>query len=298
MAANDTRTVSRLTGVSGDIGAAASRRLACDGLATLINYGGKTSAAGQLVQDEELGSEGPTHRIAVAVHPSLLANALQETPHNGDVGRTERGRLTELHMMAVVRAMTVDLDSGSTAGRLYGDSLANTLALYLLSRYAVRLYTPAVQGDRTAIQLGGQARRLGGYKGGLPGYRLKRVLDHIRDNLSNDLSIAQLAAIAGMSPHYFAELFRRSTGRAPHQYVLLQRIERAKESLRDPRHSVIEAGLDAGFVNPSHFARIFRKLVGMSPSVFRSEINRVESTRAQSPTREGPCGVTDFARNR
>jgi AraC family transcriptional regulator len=221
-----------------------------------------------VVNDTRTVPEGPTHRIAGAVHPSLLANALQETAHNGDAGRTDRGKLTELHMMAVLRAMTADLDAGSTAGRLYGESLANTLASYLFNRHAVQPYTPAV------------------HKGGLPGYRLKRVLDHIRENLSNDLSIAQLAAIAGMSPHYFAELFRRSTGRAPHQYVLLQRIERAKESLRDPRQSVIEAGLDAGFVNPSHFARIFRKLVGMSPSVFRSEINRVESTRAQSPTRE------------
>jgi AraC family transcriptional regulator len=100
--------------------------------------------------------------------------------------------------------------------------------------------------------------------------RIKRVLDHIGDNLCGDLSLPQLAAIAGMSPHYFAEMFRQSTGRAPHQYVLLQKIERAKEALRDPKRSVIEAALDAGFQNPSHFARMFRKLVGITPSGFQS----------------------------
>jgi AraC family transcriptional regulator len=101
------------------------------------------------------------------------------------------------------------------------------------------------------------------------------VIDHIGDNLSGDLSLSQLAAIAGMSPHYFAELFRQSTGSAPHQYVLRQRIERAKERLCDPNRSIIEAALDAGFQNPSHFARVFRKFVGISPSGFQSVIRPI-----------------------
>jgi AraC-like DNA-binding protein len=61
-------------------------------------------------------------------------------------------------------------------------------------------------------------------------HRLKRVLDYIGDNVAADLHLAQLAAVAGMSSHYFAELFRQSTGLAPHQYVLSHRIERAKQS--------------------------------------------------------------------
>ena len=69
---------------------------------------------------------------------------------------------------------------------------------------------------------------------GLPGYRLKRVLDHIGDNFAEDLSLSQLAAVARISPHYFVELFKQSTGQAPHRYLLLQRIERAKRSLRQP----------------------------------------------------------------
>ena len=155
--------------------------------------------------------------------------------------------------MAVLLAMRTDLDSGSPAGRLYGESLANTLAVYLLNRYTVRQYTPIA------------------YRSGLPGYRLRRVLDYIGDNLADDLTLSELAAVAGMSPHYFADLFRRSTGYAPHQYVLLQRIERAKQALSDTRCSVLEVGLDAGFQNSSHFARVFRRFVGTSPSQFRSQ---------------------------
>ena len=128
------------------------------------------------------------------------------------------------------------------------------MAVYLLNRYTVRRYTPTA------------------YRGGLPGYRLRRVLDFIGDNLADDLSLSQLAAVAGMSPHYFAELFSKSTGYPAHRFVLLQRIERAKQSLLDPGRSILEIGLDAGFQNPSHFARMFRKFVGLSPSRFKSEM--------------------------
>jgi AraC family transcriptional regulator len=203
---------------------------------------------------DELRWKGPTHRIAVAIHPSLLVNALDESAHERNIELIEHWNLTDQNIVAALLAMTTDLDTGSPAGRLYGECLANALAVYLLDRYAVRHYTPVA------------------YKGGLPRYRLKRVLDHIGDNLAEDLTLAQLAAVAGMSPHYFAELFKRSMGQAPHRYVLLQRIERAKHSLRDTGRGVIEVGLDVGFQNPSHFARAFRKLVGTSPSRFQSEI--------------------------
>ena len=203
---------------------------------------------------DELTWGGPTRRIAVAIHPRLLVSALDETAHENDIELTEHWNLMDPQITAVLLAMTTDLKEGSPAGRLYGEALANALAVYLLNRYTVRRYTPVA------------------YRGGLPGYRLRRVLDFIGDNLAEGLSLEQLAAVAGMSSHYFAELFKKSTGHAPHQYVLLQRIERAKENLRVAGRGVIQAGLDSGFQNPSHFARVFRKLVGVSPSRFQSEM--------------------------
>jgi AraC-type DNA-binding domain-containing proteins len=202
---------------------------------------------------DEVDWMGPTQRLAVAIHPCLLTGVLDETAHQTDIELTERWDLLDRHISVLLLELTADLDDGSPAGKLYGESLATSLAVHLVKRYAVKPVTPV------------------GYKGGLPGNRLKRVLDYIADNLDQNVSLSQLAAIAGMSPHYFSELFKQSTGRTPHNYVLFQRIERAKQQLRDPKRSVIDVGLDAGFQNPSHFARAFRKIEGRSPSKFRAD---------------------------
>src|SRR5262249_43238101 len=151
-------------------------------------------------------------------------NALDETAGEKDIDLTEQWNVTDRHIMAVLVAMTTDLAEGSPTGRLYGGSLGNALAVDLLGRYAV------------------WRRRERPIKGGLPGNRLRRVLEYIGDNLDEDLGLADLAALAGMSPHYFAELFKTSTGLPPHRFVLRQRIQRAKELLLDPSLSVLDVG--------------------------------------------------------
>ena len=200
---------------------------------------------------DEIRWKGSAQRLTAAIGRNLLVNAMDETGAERDVELTENWNLTDPNITAVLAAMTTDLHAGSPAGKVYGKSLANSLAVYLLNRYGVRRPAPL------------------GYRSGLPACRLNRVLDYIGDNLASELSLCDLASIAGMSSHHFIEMFRRSTGQAPYRYILLQRIERAKENLRDPKASVFEAGMNAGFQNASHFARVFRRFVGTTPSQFR-----------------------------
>jgi AraC-like DNA-binding protein len=133
---------------------------------------------------------------------------------------------------------------------------------------ALRDSTPAALGDPCAERRDWTVSR----RPGLPGCRLRRVLDHIEEHLVDDLRLADLAAVAAMSPHYFSELFTKSMRVTPHRYVLLQRIECAKQRLQDPRSSVLAAALDSGFENASHFARTFRRFVGTTPSEYRAEM--------------------------
>src|SRR5262245_57465822 len=97
---------------------------------------------------DELRWSGPTHRIAVALHPSLLPGAIDETLGQNDVELTEHWNVTDRHIMSVLLALTADLDAGSPVGRLYGESLANPPAAYLLSRYAVGRRVPTAAKGR------------------------------------------------------------------------------------------------------------------------------------------------------
>jgi AraC family transcriptional regulator len=105
----------------------------------------------------------------------------------------------------------------------------------------------------------------------MPTARLNRVLDFINQNFAQDLRLWELAALAGMSPHYFCELFKASTGLTAYQYVLQCRIEHAKRYLRDPELSVGDVGVAAGFSDQSHFTKVFRRMVGVTPMKYRSQ---------------------------
>jgi len=105
--------------------------------------------------------------------------------------------------------------------------------------------------------------------GGLPPRRLQRVLEHVKENIGKDLSVAELAEVVGMSQYYFSKLFKMSTGTTPHQYVMRQRVERAQELLRDGAGALVEIATQVGFETQSHFTSVFRRLVGITPKKFR-----------------------------
>jgi AraC family transcriptional regulator len=78
--------------------------------------------------------------------------------------------------------------------------------------------------------------------------------------------------MAGMSAHYFSELFRQSVHLSPHQYVLRRRIDRARKLLNDPSITVFEAAVRSGFADQSHFTKTFRRVVGVTPSGYRAAL--------------------------
>jgi AraC family transcriptional regulator len=69
-------------------------------------------------------------------------------------------------------------------------------------------------------------------------------------------------------------MFRKSTGESPHQFLLRQRIERAKEMLREAEMPVLDVAVACGFKTQQHFARVFRQICGASPTAYRYEVLR------------------------
>ena len=105
--------------------------------------------------------------------------------------------------------------------------------------------------------------------GGLSGYRLRRVTEYINANLEEDLSLAEIAAVAELSRFHFARAFRKTTGLTPQHYVMQQRIERAKELLAKDDLPLVEISLRSGFKNQSHFTALFRKFTKLTPKTWR-----------------------------
>jgi AraC-like DNA-binding protein len=187
-----------------------------------------------------------------AVHPALLVHA----PHASL--QAERVTIVPslhthdplLHHMALVLQAAVAAEG--EAEQLYTSVLADALVVHFLRRYAAS-QSPLRQAT-----------------GGLAPSKLRRTIAYIQDHLEQALSLATLAAVAQTSPAHFARLFKRATGRTPHQYVITCRMAYAKRLLVDSDMSLSEIAPRVGCADQSHFTALFRKHVSMTPRVYRN----------------------------
>ena len=147
-----------------------------------------------------------------------------------------------------------EIAAGAT-GRLYTDSLATALAARLVERHSSVTRFP-------------EARI------GLAGRKLRVVLGYIEDNLTRDLSLRELAALAGLGMSQFKKAFRESRGVPVHQYVIQRRVDRATALLRDGRLPIAQIAAETGFAHQSHLARHLRRATGVSPRELRHGFTR------------------------
>jgi AraC family transcriptional regulator len=146
----------------------------------------------------------------------------------------------------------LELDGGSD--RLYVESLVNCLTLHLLKKYSavpLTITSPSAK---------------------LPQFALKQVIAYINDRLEQDLKLADLAALVGMSVCYFASRFKQSTGRSPHQFIVQRRLERSQQLLKQSNTAIAEIALQCGFSSQSHLTRQFRKHLGITPKSYRDTV--------------------------
>lgn len=106
-------------------------------------------------------------------------------------------------------------------------------------------------------------------RGGLAGWQKRVVTAYVDEHLGETISLATLATLARLSPHYFCRAFKQSFGVPPHRYHTGRRIERAKAMLSEPSKSVTEIGLTLGFSETSSFTAAFRRVTGQSPMAYR-----------------------------
>ena len=146
-----------------------------------------------------------------------------------------------------------NLDS-DTYDRLYAESLYHTLSMHILKNYSTRQFT------------------LEELDCGLPPYKLKQAIAYINDNLDEPIKVTDIAKLVDISQYYFCRLFHDSTGVTPYQYVIRQRVTKTKDLLKNSKLPLVDIALECGFSSQSQMTQHFRKLVGVTPKVYRNKL--------------------------
>jgi AraC family transcriptional regulator len=198
--------------------------------------------------------KGRTDAVLIHIAPALVDEVAEDVYGiaAGRVAITRRLAVSDDTLSRLGQVLAAELEAGDSGGELMADLLGRAIALHLL-RHHSNLASPMPEPPNK-----------------MASGRLHRVLDHMHAHLKETVSLAELARLSGLSPSQFARGFREATGRAPHRYLNDLRIERARNLLESTEKSITEIALLCGFIQPSHFATMFRKRTGMSPRAWRA----------------------------
>lgn len=152
------------------------------------------------------------------------------------------------------RSLTAELESSQFGNRLFADSLTMALSIHLLRHYST------------------WQQSLHNNNRGLPQRKLQQAIAYINEYLTEDLSLTAMANELDMSQYHFARLFQQSMDVSPYQYVIRQRIERAKYLLRTTSLSISAIAQQVGFSNQNQLTVQFRKSTGTTPSGYRKNL--------------------------
>jgi AraC family transcriptional regulator len=160
-------------------------------------------------------------------------------------------QLRDPRIAALMTAVDLERASGFPSGQLFLQSVELALAAVLVQRY-----TFSTKATRPI-------------KGGLSDLDRRNVINFVRSRISENLSLTEMAAVTGLSLAHFSHAFKKSIGKSPHQFVLQQRVQCAKDLIGSLNLRMIDIALACGFKTQQHFARIFREISGLSPTEYQ-----------------------------
>jgi AraC-like DNA-binding protein len=197
-----------------------------------------------------------TELLLIALEPSFLLDAAGRAWHPNLTFRTIADGGDDIAWLIGAALRRECADEGAH-GPDYAARLAAVLAVRLAERH-VRLDTVAP------------------LQGGLTGHRLRTCLDHIERNLHREVTLAELAELAGLSTTHFARAFRRSLGEPPYRHFRRRRIERAKALLAGTEQGIAQIALECGYAAQSHFTSAFKMLTMTTPAAYRRAVRDMQ----------------------
>lgn len=190
--------------------------------------------------------------LAVYLEPDFIERAARDLIGGERVELVPRFKLDDPFVENFIRFLLTEAETGE-CGSLYAESLATALAIRLVKNHSAAKLV------------------LLEYGGGLPKYKLRRVVEYINESLDGELPLSTLAAVCELSVYHFARQFKQSTGATPHQFVLRRKIERAKRLLTETNSSVAEIAFRLGFADQSHFTKLFFSVTGATPKTYKNQ---------------------------
>jgi AraC-like DNA-binding protein len=218
------------------------------------------------------GSSARWRTLTLTLNPVLLRHLAAEQIRSAGNLMLLRPTVVQDPIMS---AMGRWLESEAAAGapsRITLEAVATVLALRLLN--------------------GAERQAASTTRGGLAGWRVRRVTDHLSANLSRDVRLKDMAVLVELSTHHFSRAFRAATGMPPHRYLMKLRLERARELLHGRELTLTEIALETGFSDQSHLSRAFRAEFGIRPATFRNRSvgNRAHGVEPITHLRPAPTG--------
>jgi AraC family transcriptional regulator len=198
--------------------------------------------------------QGEDHYLQIQIASQFIQTVAREALAI-DLDRLElrsEFKIRDPQIEAIGILLLTELQQKNLGGKLYVESMANVLAIHLIRQYATT------------------RGQLPTYEGGLSQRQLSHILDYIHEHLDRDIKLLDLANQLGMSQFHFGDLFKQSLGITPYQYLLQQRIERAKQLLKAGDRSIMDIAFLCGFNSHSHLSKQFRQLTGMTPKAYRA----------------------------
>jgi AraC family transcriptional regulator len=197
-----------------------------------------------------------TDQLQVGIEPHVISNTADAAGIDSRrVDIVEHFGSQDPTVYHIARRLLRERQTSGLGGRLYTEALVTELVIHLLREYA----SPRAREDRNPR--------------GIEYSQLRPALEMIHDDLQANPSLSELADAVRLSPHHFSRVFKRVTGLSPHQYVLSQRIQLARQLLTETKLSIAEVAHDVGFYDQSHFTYHFKRLVGVTPSAIRERKN-------------------------
>lgn len=195
-----------------------------------------------------------TEFLTLSIAPTFMAMACGKSDDASKFELSTQTGIADRFVEGVCLALQDEVVNGGKSGRLYSDSLANSLAIHLARKYAVRDLRIDQQSDFVATR------------------NVRQAIEFIQEHLHDELTLHEIAAAVDLSPFHFARLFKKVTGYSPYQFVLKQRVEHAKQLLMRGQ-PLAKVAVDAGFFDQSHFTAHFKRFCGVTPKQFAAHFN-------------------------